>query len=153
MIGERSWRSRTIWTACCALALLLTAGCSKGPKRVPAGGTVEFEDGQPLQGGVLFFNPDESKGNTARVSCSSPVRNGRFELQTLGVERTDSGPGVPLGWYKVQVRVNLPGEVPVFPGQPAIDINPIYLDAEKTPIAIEVVENPEPGQYDIKLKK
>jgi hypothetical protein len=132
--------------------MLFLAGCSKGPRRVPAGGTVEL-DGQPLQGGVLFFNPDESRGNTARVSVSSPVKNGKYELQTLGVERSESGPGVPLGWDKVQVRVNMPGEVPMFPGQPAIKVDPIYLDAEKTPISIEIVENPEPGQYDIKLKK
>ena len=68
------------------------------------------------------------------MSCTSPIRNGRFEISTSGVERSESGPGVPLGWYKVTVRVNMPGEKPIFPGQPAIDVNPIYFSAEKNAV-------------------
>lgn len=134
-----------------ALASLAIAGCG-GIKRVPAEGNVTF-DGKPLEGGILYFNPDASKGNTAAVSCTSPVRDGKFTLQTSAIERSDSGPGVPLGWYKVTVRVNMPGEKPIFPGQPALKIHPKFLDPQKTPLAIEVVENPEPGAYDLKLTK
>jgi hypothetical protein len=143
----RRWRP--VGVALCVLGMLSAGGC--GPKRVPAGGTVEL-DGQPLEAGILYFNPDTAKGNTARVSCTSAVKNGRFELRTDGIERSDSGTGVPLGWYKVTVRVNEPGEKPTFPG-PAYEINPKYLDVNLTPIEIEVVENPEPGRYDIKLTK
>jgi hypothetical protein len=133
----------------CAFGLVFLAGC--GPKRVPASGTIEV-DGKPLEGGILYFNPDVDKGNTASVSCSSPIKNGKFELRTNGVERSDSGPGVPLGWYKVTLRVNMPGEKPVFPG-PAIEIDRKYFTAETTPLFIEVVENPEPGKYDLKITK
>jgi hypothetical protein len=135
-----------------AAGLLFLAGCAQGPKRVPASGTVTL-DGKPLEGGILYFNPDTAKGNMARVSCSSPVRDGRFTLRTDGVERSETGAGVPLGWYKVTVRTNEPGELPIFPGQPAYQINPKYQDADKTPLSIEVVENPEPGRYDLKLLK
>jgi hypothetical protein len=150
MITRIRRQARLVLFAVGAFGILSLAGC--GPKRVPASGSVDL-DGKPLEGGILYFNPDTSKGNNARVSCSSPVKNGKFELQTAGVERSDSGPGVPLGWYKVSVRVNTPGEPPIFPGPVIANIDPVYLDPEKTPVSIEVVENPAPGQYDIKLKK
>jgi hypothetical protein len=153
MVIETVRRARIVLMAFCALGILFPTGCGPGaPRRVPAGGTVTL-DSKPLEFGILYFNPDVSKGNTARVSCTSPVRDGRFELQTAGIERSESGPGVPLGWYKVNLRVNMPGELPIFPGQPAIQINRLYLDAENTPLSIEVVDNPEPGHYDIKLEK
>jgi hypothetical protein len=130
--------------------MMIAGGCGPSLRRVPAGGNVTI-DGKPLEGGILYFNPDISKGNEARVSCSSGVKNGKFELRTAGVERSDSGPGIPLGWYKVNVRVNLPGEpTPRFAG-PAVKIDPRYLDPEKTPLSIEIVEEPAPGAYDLKL--
>jgi hypothetical protein len=148
---ENRGRQRTVaLIASGAVAMVLLAGCGKGPPRVPASGSIEV-DGMPLDGGILYFNPDVEKGNTARVNCSSPIRNGRFELQTAGVERSESGSGVPLGWYKVSVRVNIPGQPPLFPGQPAVSIDPRYLDRERTPLVLEVVENPAAGKYDLKL--
>jgi hypothetical protein len=151
MFAKMARRSRAILVVSFALGMLLQAGCGTGPRRVPASGTVTI-DGKPLEGGILYFNPDTSKGNNARVSCTSAVRDGRFELRTDGIERSDSGTGAPLGWYKVSLRVNMPGEKPVLPG-PAIDVNPLYLDPKTTPLEIEVVENPEPGAYDLKLTK
>ena len=148
MVLEMIRRRRLALIAFCAFGMLFLAGC--GPKRVPAGGTVEL-DGKPLEGGILYFNPDESKGNTAKVSCTSPVRNGKFELRTDGVERSDSGTGVPPGWYKVYVRVNQAGEPPLFPGPAVVDINPIYLDPAKTPLQIEVVGNAEKDRFDLKM--
>jgi hypothetical protein len=133
-----------------ALVLILLAGCAKGLRRVPAEGTIEL-DGKPMDGGIVYLSPDESMGNTARVSPTSPIKKGRFQIKTAGIERHDSGPGVPLGWYKVHVRVNLIGEQPFFPGQPAVAIDPIYLDPENTPLTFEVVDNPAPGAYDLKL--
>jgi hypothetical protein len=148
MVLEMMWRRRAVLIAFCAFGMLFLAGC--GPKRVPAGGTVEL-DGKPLEGGILYFNPNTEKGNKAKVSCSSPIRNGKFELRTDGIERSDSGTGVPPGWYKVYVRVNQAGEPPMFPGPAVVDINPKYLDPDQTPLEIEVVENPEPGRYDLKM--
>jgi hypothetical protein len=148
MASKTVLRGRGIALASCALVMLLQVGCSK-ERRVPAGGTVTL-DGKPLEGGILFFNPDVSKGNTARVSCTSPVRDGKFQLRTDAIKHADSGPGVPLGWYKAYLRVNTAGEQPIFPG-PVVQIHSRYLDAEKTPLEIEVVENPAPGAYDLKV--
>jgi hypothetical protein len=150
MRSELSRRARTGLVVLCAVCTLVGTGC--GPKRVPAGGKVEL-DGKPLEGGILYFNPDTSKGNTARIMGSSPVKNGHFDLRTDGIERSDGGPGIPLGWYKVSVRVNQAGEPPRFPGPAVVDIDPIYLSHEKTPISIEIVENPAEGAYDIAFKK
>ncbi len=133
-----------------AVALVTLAGCAKAPRRVPASGSIEL-DGQPMKGGVIFLSPDTEKGNTARVSNSGKIQNGRFEIETAGIERNDAGRGVPVGWYKVFVRVNTPGERPKYPGLPEIDVDPMYLFPEKTPLAIEIVENPAPGAYDIKV--
>jgi hypothetical protein len=141
MIGH----GRLLAAVLCALGLIPLLGCGDGgPKRVSVSGTVTL-DGKPINGGILSFSPDASKGNTARASCSAPIMEGRYELQTSGVLRSETGSGAPLGWYKVTVRTNLPG-------QPKIEVNNKYRDHDKTPLSIEVVDNPEPGHYDIKLE-
>jgi hypothetical protein len=134
---------RLLLAALCAFGLIPLAGC--GPRYVPVSGTVTL-DGKPLQGGVIRFTPDTSKGNTAHVSCTGPVQDGHYTLRTIGVTKADTGSGAALGWYKVSLFTNLPG-------QPRIEVNSKYTSVEKTPLSIEVVDNPEPGHYDIKLDK
>ena len=151
MAMEIIQRRRFLVTFLCTFGLIPLTGCG-GQRHVPVSGSVTL-DGLPLQNAILVFSPDTSKGNTARVSCTSPVQDGRFELHTAGVKRSEAGPGAPLGWYKVSLRGTMSGEMPTFPGQPEMQVNPVYLDAEKTPLSIEVVDNPEPGHYDIKLDK
>jgi hypothetical protein len=132
----------------CAFGLASLAGC--GVKRVPVSGTVTL-DGQPLNAGVLVFTPDVAKGNKSNISCTSPVKEGRYELQTHGVTRSDSGAGVPLGWYKVTLRILLEStkKHPVAP----INVNPKYMNVDKTPLSVEVKDNPEPGAYDFQMTK
>src|SRR6516165_3331819 len=90
----------------CAFGLTSLVGCG-GVKRLPVSGTVTL-DGQPVNGGILSFSPDTAKGNTAKISCTCPIREGRYELETIGITRADSGSGVPPGWYKVTYnRVDL----------------------------------------------
>jgi hypothetical protein len=125
----------------CALALA-APGCAGEFKKVPVSGTVMLDD-KPLDGGVLHFYPDASKGNTHRVDCLGPVRGGKFTLLTTAVKDSDSGKGVPVGWYKVYLYTDVPGL--------NIDIHPRFTDPEKTPVSVEVVENPAPGAYDIKF--
>jgi hypothetical protein len=123
----------------------MSAGCG-GLKLVPVSGTVMLGD-KPLQGGAVSFIPDASKGNTARVSCLGRIdSNGHYALSTSAVKGSDSGKGAPVGWYKVTLITTLPGS-------PEIQVDGQYLDPEKTPLSIEVVADPEPGAYDIKLKK
>jgi hypothetical protein len=138
-------RRRFFLAAVAAIVLIPLASCEKGIRRVPVSGTVTL-DGQPLQGGVLMFNPDESKGNTARVGCSGPVKNGRYSLVTAGVTQIDTGTGAPLGWYKVTLLTDLPGT-------PEIKVDKKYLRPETTPLQVEIVENPKPGHYDLQLTK
>jgi hypothetical protein len=124
---------------------LTLAGCG-GLKLYPVSGTVTL-DGKPLSQCTVSFNPDASKGNTATVSCVGRLdAQGHFNLRTIAVKGSEGGSGAPLGWYKVTLLTGLPGD-------PEIKVNPLYLDANKSPISIEVVENPEPGAYDVKLKK
>jgi hypothetical protein len=122
---------------------LFLAGCERPMKRVTVSGKVTL-DGQPMQGGVLLFHPDEAKGNTVRVSCTGPVKNGRYDLVTSAVTRTDTGSGAPLGWFKVTLINDLPGTG-------IIKVHEKYLKPETTPVAIEIVENPQPGAYDIEM--
>jgi hypothetical protein len=140
-------RRETALLACCALGLLFVSGC--GLKRVPASGSIEV-DGKPLEGGIIYFNPNTAKGNNTPVSCSSPIQNGHFQVRTTAMERSDTGPGIPLGWYKISLRVNMPGEKPMFAG-PVVEIDRKYLSPEETTLEVEVVENPEPGRYDFKI--
>jgi hypothetical protein len=123
--------------------ILAATGCSGEMKRIPVSGKVTL-DGKPLQGGVLLFHPDPSKGNSVRVSCTGPVKGGRYELVTSGVTKTETGSGAPLGWFKVTLINDLPGMA-------EIKVHSKYLSADTTPVEIKVVENPEPGAYDIQL--
>src|SRR5262245_5085014 len=131
--------------ALCACVSIPLNGCDSGVHRVPVSGAVTL-DGQPLDRGVLLFHPDESRGNTARVSCTGPVSNGRFKLVTSGVTKSDTGVGAPLGWYKGTWIADLPGMA-------EIKVNSKFLNPATTPLAIEIVENPEPGRYDLQLTK
>jgi hypothetical protein len=101
-------------------------------------------DGKPLPDGLLLFHPDESKGNTARAACTGRVKGGQYTLITSGVTRTDTGSGAPLGWYKVTLINDMPGT-------PIINVHSKYLRPETSPVAIEIVDNPQPGAYDVKL--
>jgi hypothetical protein len=125
--------------------LLILPGCG-GLKLVPVSGKVT-QPGQPLTGAAVSFVPDASRGNNARVSCMGRIgADGRYELTTTGVTKSETGKGAPPGWYKVTLLTTLPGA-------PEIAVNPRYTDPALTPLSVEVVANPEPGRYDLKLDK
>jgi hypothetical protein len=124
-------------------------GCG-GVKRLPVSGTVTV-DGQPVDGGVLTFSPDAAKGNTAKISCASPVREGRYNLQTVGITRADTGAGVPPGWYKVTYNsLDLSTKKR---SRPATQVHDKYKSVETTPLSVEVKDNPDPDAYDFKMSK
>jgi hypothetical protein len=136
---------RRVLPILCACGLLALAGCG-GLKLVPVSGKVMLGD-KPLKGGGVSFIPDASKGNTARVSCTGRIDSqGHYQLATSAVRGSDSGKGAPLGWYKVTLLTTLPGS-------PEISVNSKYLDPETTPLSVEVVADPSPGAYDLKLTK
>jgi hypothetical protein len=178
MTTKRNRRGWLPWVILCALGSIALAGCG-GVKRVPVAGTVTL-DGKPLDNAIITFAPDADKGNTASISCSGPVTEGRYELQTTGTTRADSGSGVPPGWYKVIVRpqpksalMQLQAPVENKGGtsrrgqlisaqkersrmprpRPMNPIPSQYVNVEKTPLEVEVKKNPEPEAYDFKLTK
>ena len=131
-----------------AFALISVVGC--GVKRVPVSGTVMLDD-KPLNGGYLQFTPDTAKGNTARIVCISPIKEGRYNLETNGITRAESGAGVPPGWYKVTF-MTLDLGTKKHP-EPSINVNEKFKSVEKTPLSVEVKDNPDPGAYDFKMTK
>jgi hypothetical protein len=131
-----------------AFALTFVAGCG-GVRRLPVSGTVML-DGAPVNAGYLEFTPDSSKGNTAKIIAKSLIREGRYNLETSGITRSDSGTGVPLGWYKVTFRnEETSRKHPV----EQINVNAKYMSAETTPLQVEVKDNPDAGVYDFKMTK
>jgi hypothetical protein len=147
---KRIGRSCSRWAILCVLASVSLWGCGGG-KRASVTGTVTL-NGQPLNGVIVEFAPDAAKGNTAAINGSGVVTDGRYELRTTAVTRAESGQGIPPGWYKV--TVNAPpmvvGKKKKQENKPP-DIPAKYLTVGKTPLEIEVKDNPEPGAYDLKL--
>lgn len=127
----------------CAVVLGSLPACNKAVRRVPVTGTVTL-DGKPLTVGVVSFAPDNEKGNTNRVACIGRANAGKYDLTTAAMQNFDNGPGAPLGWYKVYLDTTVPGAED-------LKIHPKFKDLNKTPISIEVVENPAPGAYDIQF--
>ena len=124
-------------------AAVTPLGCGpSGPKLVHVSGTVTL-DGTPLQSGTVTFVADASKGNTQMGTPAGNIgTDGTYKISTEGKN------GSPLGWYKVTVVTNFPGAPPG-----AVAINPKYTDQTKTDLSVEVVANPQPGAYDLKLSK
>jgi len=108
----------------------------------PVKGKVLVGDAPPA-GALITFHPDESKGNTARAMPMGKVRaDGEYELVT------GENPGAPLGWYRVTLTVfGAPG------GGKSPRINPRYAQLDQTNLSVEVVGEPRPGQYDLRLAK
>lgn len=103
-------------------------------------------DGKPLEGkeGVVHFKPDVSKGNASSVSSVGVLQsNGSFSMST------DERPGAPAGWYKVIITAT---EADANPNDETPRVVPERYEKEATtPLTVEVVANPGPGAYDLKL--
>jgi hypothetical protein len=127
----------------CAGALLGLAGCG-GIKVVPVSGKA-LVDGTPLTRGVINFNPDPAKGNTARIACRGRIKgDGQYELFTD--DGSDVTKGAPVGWYKVTIATT-PGDDTPLP------VHGRYSEFTQTDIEIEVGPNAGPGAYDLKFTK
>lgn len=128
-----------------ALATAAAAGC-KGEEPVPAvAGTVTV-NGRPVPGGTVTFYPDAAKGNASPHLPTGVIEaDGRFEVCLPEARK-----GAPPGWYRVVVFA---ADDPQ-PGKPVrFFVHKKYTDRGTTPLSVEVVANPEPGRYDLKLDK
>jgi hypothetical protein len=134
-----------------AFCLAFPVGCtSSGPPLHPVEGKATL-DGKPMSGGTVSLFVEGQQGN---VSPSGEIRSdGTYTISTNGK------PGAPLGKYKVVLAPALPtGGDPAQMKQPGAfkpmtiqSLPPKYLDQRSTPLVIEVVANPSPGAYDLKL--
>jgi hypothetical protein len=129
--------------------VVLLTGCPGDGigKLVPVSGKVTIGNA-PLTTGMLTFVPDAAKGNKAKASVVATVgSDGTYQLTTNGRS------GAPLGWYKVTVNTMMPptgAATGTF--APPVQINRKYQGPD-TDLAIEVVEQPAPGAYDLKLSR
>jgi hypothetical protein len=131
----------------------LPTGCGgtyiDGVRIYPVSGRVLVQ-GQPLTDvpqGSVSFHPDAGQGNQSLHLPTGKINpDGTYELNTGGKK------GAPLGKYKVRVSAfeNRPEEGPV---TPRYMLDDKYYAADKTDLTLEVVDNPAPGQYDLKVTK
>ncbi len=129
-----------------ALLLALAAcGCGgDGVQRLPVEGIV-YLDGEPLRGmtGAVTFIPDLSRGN------ESPLRgNGEIDAEGRYTLFAGGKPGAPPGHYKVLVGAAPPG---TDRDESRLVVPPRYVVERDTPLRMEVVPDPEPGHYDLRL--
>jgi hypothetical protein len=136
-----------------AAACLLAVGCgddSEVGRTLPVTGSVTL-DGTPLteSSTVILFKPDAARGNTSLFEPAGTVDSqGVYRLTTKGKK------GAPPGWYKVVVTA-----IDSRAGRDASHHRPAakslvaaaYGQAATTPLAVEVVEDPAFGAYDLKL--
>lgn len=83
-----------------ALALLagcvpLFAGCGRAPL-TPVQGKVAYK-GVNLQGGVIVFTPDATRGERGTIAVAKIREDGSYALVT------GEAPGASPGWYRVTV--------------------------------------------------
>jgi len=129
-----------------AVCVLITGCGSAAPKIVPVSGTVTILDA-PLPYGTITLYPDAAKGNASKLQPLGTIgADGKYTLTT------DGKPGAPVGSYLVTVSSVKPSQ----PGEykpPEFAASQDYLDQTKSGLTLDVVENPAPGAYDVKLTK
>jgi hypothetical protein len=136
---------------------LAAAGCADDSgvgKTVPVRGQIAL-DGRPLavKSGTVVFKPDTSRGNTCPFPPSGQIEeDGTYTLFTKGKK------GAPPGWYKVSVTAlgtpdlgtaSRRGQRPL----PRSLVPTRYGPPDTSGLEVEVVEDPAPGAYDLKLTK
>jgi hypothetical protein len=135
--------------------LVMLLGCDSSGVGItyPVSGAITLNGKQLPESATVsvLFKPDTAKGNTSPFEPVGIVdENGQFTVKTNGKE------GAPPGWYKVVVSA--------FSGQPKHSttvhdkravvkslLPARYGTASTSKLALEVVENPAPAAYDLKL--
>ena len=148
---------RSVWLAAGFLLALMVLGCGDSSgvgKTCPVRGKITLGD-QTLaaESAVVLFKPDASKGNNSPFEPIGNVdREGNYTLVTKGKR------GAPPGWYKVivtasEARIEAPKDPKRGHPHPRSLVPAKYGQEKTTDLAVEVVADPAPGAYDLKLKK
>jgi len=147
MRGVRGWGAMASMVFAGLLAVGPT-GCgdpSDVGRTVPVVGKVTV-NGKLVKVGSVSFRPDKSKGNTSAHEPYGEIdAEGNYKLFTGKKE------GAPVGWYRVSVFAGEPVEVGNLSGQAKWYANPKYAATDSSGLTVEVVEQPDPGAYDLKL--
>jgi hypothetical protein len=131
-----------------AWCLLGTAGCSKPEVLYPVSGKV-YNGGAPLTSGMVRYVP-EGGDKLAGQSSGTIGSDGTYTLYTNGK------PGAPPGKYKVAISTMVPpGPEVTMDEKPHAGppINRKYNSPDSSGLTREVVADPSPDQYDLKLLK
>lgn len=130
---------RSVLCVFLALSILTLGGCGESETLYPVSGKV-FCNVDPLTGGTVSFTPDATKGNTTKLVPGGKIgADGTYTLISGG------RPGAPLGWYKVSIVTNAPGETPS-----TVKVPPRFADPNRSDLTVEVVANPEPDRYNFR---
>ncbi len=137
-------------------AIATMCGDSSGVgQTLPVSGKITLVN-EPLtaRNTVVLFLPDASKGNSSPFEPTGTVdEEGNYSMQTKGKK------GAPPGWYKVVITARDESAIEHPKSQKnhrpvARSLIPAKYGQEKTSgLSVEVVENPAPGAYDLKLTK
>jgi len=129
-------------------------------KTVRVTGRVTVDD-RTLEGGVVNYVPDESKGNKG-LGAMGMIKGGTYTLQTNS-KTGNQKPGALPGFYKVTIStmtpmgmaVEKPGsgkDAPPPPVTPPVPIGTAYTSPQTTPLFVEVKEGAPDSNYDLKAK-
>jgi hypothetical protein len=158
MMEMRKMRRHQRWAAFVFLGCVLgVAGCDT-TKYLPVTGTVKYEDGTPLKSGTVTFSA--AAGNDSKGAPTGIVTDGNFKIVTGAKD------GAPVGKWNVTIQGGAPtgmggaapnanptgGTLPPLGGG-APQIAPIFADASKTPLHVEVKDGMDPKQFEFQVTK
>jgi hypothetical protein len=128
--------------------LVLSAGCSHQTFTDAAEGTLTL-DGAPLADVHIEFVPEVPEGTSAPGSSAVTDEKGFFRL----TRNDNHKPGAVVGKHRVVVFAGRPaqGKDDMNPGSATIQLPPVYANASKTPLLVEVTQ--EPKTYELRLSK
>lgn len=129
----------------CSAIVFVLAGCGQGETTIPVKGKV-LVDGLPLTVGTVIFTPDAAKGNTS-------LHEPRGKLDANGVYQvyqTKDREGVAPGWYKISISAQRLTDAKD-PYSYASVIPTKFARPDTSGLALEVVDKPAQGAYDITL--
>lgn len=140
MVGPRSDEipvmisARMLIVCSFALCSLLVAGCQKKATSLNQVTGKVFYKGAPLQGGLIVFSPDTSRGESGGIAFSKINDDGTYTLQSGDTQ------GATAGWYRVTVA-SLSNPSSSYESQPISLIPDKYRDPQLSQLQCEVKTN------------
>ncbi len=144
--------SRNCLTFFCVPLMIAAVGCGSDlPKLYPVSGTVTL-NGEPLAAGHVLLYPNGTPSNASQDVPAGMIQDGKYSILT------SKRSGASAGSYKVVVKAtNYSGGNAPPMGGTAVPVRSLidakYGSRSQTPLALEVVAEPEAGAYDLEVTK